>query len=146
MAAIPMSAYALDCSHKPPCPTGTTAQESVSCDACCAGDSYIRNATDTHCCAAGHFLSPDGTYCLPDGAILKSDGSCWAMNEANPCCKEGWHTVNQYDCCPDGLTLATDNPDCCTIRSDGKCCQAGFTFNEWTGVCNPSKPVGVVVR
>lgn len=146
LAAIPIQAYALDCSAKPPCPPGTTAQESVSCDACCAGEAYIKSPTDKWCCIAGYFLTPDQMRCLPDGAILKSDGSCWTMDVANPCCQVGWHTVNVYECCPDGKTLATDNEWCCTERTDGKCCEDGFIFNVEAGACNPPRPTGVVVR
>jgi len=146
LAVIPMQAYALDCSHKPPCPPGTSAQESVSCEACCPDGSFIKNATDTACCVAGYWLSPDGVSCLPDGAILKSDGSCYVMNEADPCCKEGWHQVDKYDCCPDGFTKATDNEWCCTQRADGKCCPPDFIFSDVAGTCIPPKPKGVVVR
>lgn len=147
LAAIPMSAYALDCSHKPPCPTGTTAQESVSCDACCAGESYIKKATDKHCCIAGYTPTDDG-FCVPDGAILKSDGSCYVMAESDPCCKEGWHLVNRHNCCPDGFNLATDNESCCTNREDGKCCPPLYSFVrvDGCGYCYPPKPAGIQVR
>lgn len=146
LAAIPTAAYALDCSHKPPCPTGTAAQESISCDACCPDGTAITSASDTFCCVIGYQPSPDGLFCIPIGAVLKSDGSCYAMNDANPCCKEGWHTVSKVDCCPDGMTLATDNDVCCTNRADGKCCPDKFFYNVYTASCQPPKPMGIQVR
>ena len=144
LAAAP--ARALDCSHKPACPPGTAAQESVSCDACCPAGSYIRSASDRYCCPAGHFLSPDGERCIPEGLSLKSDGSCWATSDADPCCPAGWHTVNVYGCCPDGYTLATDNDNCCTQRADGKCCPDKFHHHPITGSCIPPRPVGLTIR
>lgn len=146
LAAIPMSAYALDCSHKPPCPTGTTAQESVSCDACCPAGTYIRNASDTACCPSGTWLSPDGLACVTDGAVLKSDGSCYVFNDADACCEQGYHLVTKYSCCRDGFNLATDNDMCCTQRADGKCCPDKFLYSFDSGRCIPPKPTGVVVR
>ena len=145
-AAIPMSAYALDCSHKPPCPTGTTAQESVSCEACCADGYAITSATDKWCCPIGMHPTEDHFECVPNGAILKSDGSCWAMSETDPCCKEGWHSVNKYECCPDNMTLASDVEGCCTMREDGKCCPPLYLQHPTEGVCIPPKPTGVIVR
>jgi len=139
-------AYALDCSHKPPCPPGTTAQESVSCDACCPDGSFITSAEDKFCCPEGYIPSPDNTNCIPKGAFIKSDGTCYVMNETDACCLAGWHTVNQYECCPDGFTLATDNEFCCTQRADGKCCAPNFRLNVLTGRCIPPKPTGVMLR
>lgn len=145
-AAIPTAAWALDCSHKPPCPLGTSAQESVSCEACCPDGSFITSATDTFCCVEGYRPSPDNKTCLPIGAIMKSDGSCYAMAETDPCCPTGWHAVNVYECCPDGFTLATDLEGCCTQRADGKCCAPNFILNPYSGTCIPPKPVGIMVR
>ena len=146
-AAIPTAAYGLDCSHKPPCPTGTVAQESVSCDVCCVEGLVITSPTDAFCCPPGYRPSPDNYACLREGAFLKSDGSCYVMAETDQCCPTGSHLVNKYECCPDGYTLATDNDMCCTQRADGKCCPEKFVYNiDIGGRCIPPKPVGVQVR
>lgn len=146
LVAISDLVWGLDCSHKPPCPPGTTAQESISCEACCPDGSFIKTANDPYCCPQGHTLSPDNKRCLPDGYILKSDGSCYVMNEADQCCPDGWYVVSKYDCCPTGYTLAIDNDNCCTQRADGKCCAEKFVAHPLTGACIPPRPVGVMIR
>lgn len=138
--------WGLDCSHKPPCPPGTTAQESITCDACCVEGLALTAATDQWCCPIGQKPTADQYRCIPNNAILKSDGTCYVMAETDPCCKEGWHSVNKYECCPNGYTLATDNESCCTSRADGKCCPDKYIFNDASGSCRPPKPVGVVIR
>jgi hypothetical protein len=59
---------------------------------------------------------------------------------------DGWHQVNFYECCPDGMTLATDNSSCCTQRADGKCCPDKFRFNNAAELCIPPKPAGIMLR
>ena len=144
LAEVPV--WGLDCSHKPACPPGTAAQESVSCEACCIDGLAITSATDQWCCPIGWHPTEDSYRCIKDGAILKSDGSCYVMAETDPCCQTGWHNVSKYECCPDGFTLATDNEWCCTNRSDGKCCPDKYVFNDLSGACNPPRPTGVVFR
>jgi hypothetical protein len=146
LIAISDLVWGLDCSYKPPCPPGLTAQETITCDACCAEGFALTTAADKWCCPIGEKPTEDEYRCIPIAAILKSDGTCYVMNETDPCCREGWHGINKYECCPDGFALSTDNDACCTSRSDGKCCPDKYIWNPYSGTCAPPRPTGVTVR
>lgn len=142
--------WGLDCSYKPPCPVGTTPQESVSCDACCADGYAITKATDTDCCPIGSWLAvdtPTMKVCCANGTILKSDGMCCVANEADPCnCQAGWHLVGAFSCCPDGKFISADNPECCVTVQGANCCQTYQDYRTDANACVPKKATGIVVR
>ena len=139
--------HALDCSHKPPCPPGTVAQEEVSCEACCVTGYSIDKPDDPVCCPDGTYYVAEVNDCCPDGWILKSDGMCWVQNDADPCtCPNGWHQVAAFSCCPDGKFLSADNPNCCVGTEGSNCCRDYQVFREDAGACVPKKPTSLTIR
>lgn len=134
------------CPGEQPCPVGYH-ETLVNCKVCVMDGYDLTRPTDTDACPVGSWLTPDQKQCCANGTILKSDGMCCVVNEADPCtCPAGYHQVAAFSCCPDGFTLATDNSNCCTKREDGKCCAAWQDHSPIHGVCVPKKPLNVIVR
>lgn len=130
------------CPGEQPCPVGYH-ETLVNCKVCVVDGYDLTRPTDTDACPIGSWLTPDQKQCCPNGTILKSDGQCCVVNEADACtCQTGYHQVAAFKCCPDGFSLATDNDGCCTMG--GACCPQGLIFSN--GACVPKQPQGVVVR
>lgn len=133
------------CPGEQPCPVGYH-ETLVNCKVCVVDGYDLTRPTDTDACPVGSWLTPDQKQCCANGTILKSDGMCCVVNEADPCtCATGYHQVAPHTCCPDGMDLSTDNPNCCK-QGGGVCCPTGLTFREDAGACVPGKPLAIKVR
>lgn len=141
--------WGLDCSHKPACPPGTTAQDTITCDGCCVNGYSITRPTDKWCCIDGMYLIEGTEICCPVGEHISPDGMCCTSDDSKPCtCEEGYHIVAPFSCCKDGMFLSADVSDCCVSVEGAPCCPSTM---EWRiaggeGHCVPKKPTGVVVR
>ena len=133
------------CPGEQPCPVGYH-ETAVNCKVCILDGYVLTRPTDTEACKVGFWVTPDQKQCCPDGTILKSDGMCCVVNEADPCtCAAGYHQVAAFKCCLDGMELSADNPNCCVVGG-GVCCATGLTFREDIGSCVPGKPTAIQVR